>query len=172
MSNPARTELHAFSVEVKRVLDMQYDYFRGRKNQSLPQISLREMKKAEKQLLGLINMINMDNSAVNQSNLFEPVHTMPAKKGLTTPSELAGMYGKEVSLEWLNNDGTAWIPTKGKVNAITIRHAEMERVRNLTPSAIPPSPVGHSPKGETGTAQPEFPRSDGHLGGVKEVSYE
>lgn len=148
MGNP-RTDLHAFAKEVKRVIDMQRDYFRGKHNTSVPQVSLHQVKKAEKQLLGLINMINLDRAEMKQANLFEDTRQSLLKKaGLNSGDDLLLLYGQEVSFEWLNNSGDAWIPAKGKVSAVTLRHAEMGRVRNLTVET--PSPDGHSSQGETG----------------------
>tara|TARA_B100000965_G_scaffold402686_1_gene429169 strand:- start:8240 stop:8686 length:447 start_codon:yes stop_codon:yes gene_type:complete len=128
----ARTDLFEFRNLVKSMRDAQNDYFSAVKLKTNTYEKLKIARKLEKQVDGVCTSILLDKKELEQSTLFEPVnYSLIVKKGLVDPRDLVKLYGKEVELEYLTKDGLQWLPTKGRVNAVTVRHAELERLRNL-----------------------------------------
>jgi hypothetical protein len=127
-----RNNLLAFSKKVEELRTAQKAYFRAHEMKLDAHSKLIEAKKIEAEVDKLIRDIEKDHKEANQANLFEPVlRSVIVKSGLTDPKELADLYGQKVAIEWLNNDESCWVPQDGRVNAITIRMAEMSRVRNM-----------------------------------------
>ena len=136
MANP-RINLYDFSREVKLMMDYQQDYFSAKRLKGETYRTLKKAQKQEKVVTGLITSISLDKKELDQSNLFEPVQQSQIEaKGLVTPGQLARLYGQPIKCEYLTKDGFEWLPVAGKVNAITIRHAELGRIRNLQTAAI------------------------------------
>ena len=128
----ARTDLFEFRNLVKSMRDAQNDYFSAVKLKTNTYEKLKIARKLEKQVDGVCTSILLDKKELEQSTLFESVnYSLIVKKGLVDPRDLVKLYGKEVELEYLTKDGLQWLPTKGRVNAVTVRHAELERLRNL-----------------------------------------
>lgn len=131
MADP-RTDLVEFRNLVKSMRDAQNDYFSAVKLKTDTYAKLKVARKLEKQVDGICTSIILDKKELEQSTLFEPInYSLIVKKGLVDPRDLVKLYGKEVELEYLTKDGLQWLPTKGRVNAVTVRHAELERLRNL-----------------------------------------
>jgi hypothetical protein len=128
-----RNNLLAFSKKVCELRTAQNAYFRARNMKLDAHSKLIEVKKLEAEVDKLIRDIEKDHKEANQANLFEPVYrSVIVNSGKTDPKELASLYGEKVSIEWLNNDESCWVPQQGAVNAITIRMAEMSRIRNIS----------------------------------------
>ncbi len=131
MTDP-RTELLAFSKKVQEMRDAQVKYYKAKAAKLDAYGALIEAKKIEKEVDDLVKLIKADHDDILQSNLFEPVHVSSiVRKGLTDPNLLAERYGQDVTVSWLNTKSDAWIKQTGKCNAVTIRMAELERIKDL-----------------------------------------
>lgn len=124
---------HGLRQLIKNVRTAQIDYFKAKAKQLDAHSRLKECKKLEKELDETLAFVDKVEREAQQANLFEPVYMNSiVRKGFTNPKLLAEYYGQEVTFEWLTNGGATWVEQTGKVNAITIRMAEMERVRQLS----------------------------------------
>lgn len=126
-----RTNLYDFAMEVFKLRELQNEFFAKRMAKQDTRLTLAACKKQEKYVDGLINQVKIDKANLEQANLFGGnVHKHFDEK-LVGGAEMIKQYGQKVEFEWLNNEGNAWVKTGGIVTAVTIRHAELGRIRSL-----------------------------------------
>lgn len=130
MASP-RTNLFDFAMEVYKLRDLQNEFFANRKNNIDTRLTLSACKKQEKYVDGLINQVKIDKANLEQANLFAGNTQKHFDEQLVSGAEMIKHYGQKVEFEWLNNEGNAWVKTGGAVTAVTIRHAELGRIRSL-----------------------------------------
>lgn len=130
MLNP-RTNIYDFAMEVCKLRELQKEFFAMRINKLDTRLILSKTKKQEKYVDGVINQIKMDKAQLKQADLFNGNTQQHFDDQLVSGAEMVKLYGQKVEFEWLNNDGTAWVKAGGNVTAVTVRHAELGRVRGL-----------------------------------------